>query len=84
MLIGSESLPGPWVQAGGSTVRGAREPYIDPQTGFHSAGVEGGGVYVLMADGSMRTITKNVDPKVFKAMCTAHGGDSVDLSTGSN
>lgn len=80
LMIGAEGVAGPWVQAGGSTIRGARKPHFDEFTGFHSAGAPDGGTYVLMADGSMRFISKDIDPKVFEAMCTAHGGEQVDLS----
>jgi len=32
-----------------------------------------------MADGSVRQINASIDPAVFKAMCTIHGGETVDL-----
>jgi len=32
-----------------------------------------------MADGSVRQIPGNIDPKVFRAMCTMHGAETVDL-----
>jgi hypothetical protein len=33
----------------------------------------------MMADGSVRLISENIDPAVFRAMCTMHGAESVDL-----
>ena len=33
-----------------------------------------------MADGSTRFIPADIDPTVFRAMCTIHGSESVDIS----
>jgi hypothetical protein len=79
MLIGNGRLAGPWVQGGGSTIRGAREPYFDSLSGFGSQGLESRGTYVLFADGSARIISADIDPAVFRALCTIHGGEAVDL-----
>ena len=79
-IIGSGEIVAPWVQGGGATIRGAREPYFDPLTGFGSRGLAKPGVAVLMADGSTRHLGEDVDPSVFRAMCTIHGADSVDVS----
>ena len=80
LMIGSGKVSGAWVAAGGATVRGARQPYFDSMTGFGSVGIPGGGAYVLMADGSTRVIAANIDPAIFRALCTAHGAEMVDLS----
>jgi hypothetical protein len=88
MVIGSGELAAPWIQGGGATVRGAqarttkdgKPDYFDDLMGFGSRGLAQKGAVVMMADGSVRTISANVDPKVFAAMCTIHGADSVDLS----
>lgn len=83
MIAGSGRLATPWV-FGGGTIRGARSlpngkpAYFDPVLGFGSKGIPGGGVYVVMADGSVRVIKSNVDPKLFRAMCTTHGKETVD------
>ncbi len=79
MLIGSGKLASPWVTGGGATVRGAREPYFDELTGFGSQGGQSGAITV-MADGSVRHISSAIDPAVFRAMSTIHGGESVDVS----
>jgi hypothetical protein len=34
-----------------------------------------------MADGSTREIAGDIDPKIFKAMCTIHGSETIDMST---
>lgn len=82
MLIGSGRLAGPWIQGGGATIRGAREPYFDELSGFQSPGLKTPGCVVLFADGSSREISANIDPAVFRAMCTIHGGETVDIPSG--
>ncbi|MCA9153723.1 MAG: DUF1559 domain-containing protein [Planctomycetales bacterium] len=79
MMIGSGELASPWVQGGGATVRGAREPYFDSLTGFGTTGSPQPGSMAVMADGSVKFISADIDPTVFRAMCTIHGGESVDL-----
>jgi hypothetical protein len=79
MVIGSGRITAPWAHAGGATIRGARPPYFDRLTGFGSEGLASQGAYVLMADGSAREISGNIDPKVFQALCTIHGAEQVDL-----
>lgn len=79
MIVGSGKLAGPWVAGGGSTIRGARAPYFDGLSGFGSAGLAQPGTYVLFADGSARVISASIDPAVFRALCTMHGKEQVDL-----
>jgi DNA-directed RNA polymerase subunit RPC12/RpoP len=79
MVAGAGNLANPWVFGGGATIRGAREPVFDKTTGLGTKGVEGGGSIIVMADGSVRHVSGKVDPKVFKAMCTIRGGETVDL-----
>lgn len=79
MLIGSGKSSAPWIQGGGGTVRGARAPFFDKFHGFGSAGLATPGVYVMMADGSARIINADIDPEVFKAMCTIQGAETVDM-----
>ena len=80
MVVGSGEVVSPWVQAGGATIRGAREPYFDDLTGFGSRGTNKTGTMVLMADGSTRFVAADVDPTVFRQMCTIHGAETVDVS----
>jgi hypothetical protein len=79
MIVGSGRLASPWMMGGGATIRGAREPLFDPISGLGMQGLSGGGTIVVMADGSVRHVAAGIDPAVFKAMCTIHGQDSVDL-----
>jgi hypothetical protein len=80
MIIGTGEVVGPWVQGGGATIRGARQPYFDKFTGFGSRGLQKTGTYVMFADGSARVISADINPEVFKAMCTIHGAETVDMS----
>lgn len=80
MVIGSgRNIANPWIQGGGATIRGARQPYFDDLTGFGSVGLPKPGSFVMFADGSSRVISADINPEVFKAMCTAHGAEKVDL-----
>jgi hypothetical protein len=79
MIVGSGPLASPWIMGGGSTIRGYREPLFDPISGLGMRGLPNGGTVVVMADGSVRQIPANIDPKVFRAMCTMHGAETVDL-----
>lgn len=80
MIIGSGKLASPWIAGGGATVRGAREPYFDATTGFGTQGGKGEGSITVMADGSVRFLSADVDPAVFRAMVTTHGAETVDTS----
>lgn len=84
MLIGAGKIVGPWISGGGATVRGARAPYFDDITGFGSAGDPGAGALVSMADGSVKRISKDIDPAVFRALSTIHGAESIDLKANAN
>ncbi|MDW8222524.1 MAG: DUF1559 domain-containing protein [Gemmatales bacterium] len=73
-------LAGPWIQGGGATMRGTSwqgndvgRPY-----GF-LAPPHGGkqGTFVVMADGSVRYVTRDIAPEVFKALCTMAGGENL-------
>jgi hypothetical protein len=77
MVIGIGELANPWVMGGGATIRGARQPYFDKLSGFGSHGQNG--AIAMMADGSVRLISPSVDPAIFRAMCTIHGAETVDL-----
>jgi hypothetical protein len=79
MLISAGKIVGPWASGGGATIRAARAPYFDPITGFGTARDPGSGALVAMADGSVKWISKDIDPAVFRALCTIHGGEKVDL-----
>jgi hypothetical protein len=80
MVIGTGEIVSAWVSGGGATIRGARQPYFDKNSGFGSRGLKTPGAYVMFADGSARVISANIDPAVFRAMCTIHGSETVDLN----
>lgn len=79
MIVGTGALANPWIMGGGGTIRGAREPYFDPISGLGTRNLPQAGTLAVMADGSVRFISASVDPQAFRAMCTIHGRDTVDL-----
>ena len=81
MMIGSGELASPWIQGGGATIRGAREPHFAKLSGFGSRGSNSTGALAVFADGSVRHISANVDPSVFRAACTIHGAETVDSNS---
>ncbi|MBS0263826.1 MAG: DUF1559 domain-containing protein, partial [Planctomycetes bacterium] len=80
MVIGTGEVVAPWVSGGGATIRGARAPFFDTFSGFGSRGLRKPGTYVLFADGSAREVSANIDPELFKALCTMHGAEQTDLT----
>jgi hypothetical protein len=79
MIVGSGQLANPWILGGGATIRGVREPIFDRASGLGTKGLPAPGTLAVMADGSVRYVPTTVDPKVFRAMCTIHGAEAVDL-----
>lgn len=80
MVISAGEIVAPWVQGGGATIRGAREPYFDTLTGFGTRGSKGRSAVASFADGTVRRIAADVDPQVFRALCTTHGAETVDVA----
>ena len=67
---------GPWAQGGRSTIRGlTEEPYINGPDGIGSPFP--GGMNAGLSDGSVRFISENIDPEVFKALITISGGERI-------
>jgi len=69
---------GPWLQGGPATVRGldtANTPYIGPGRQF--GGFHPGCVPIAFADGSVRVVDEKIDPKVFEALATMAGRESL-------
>lgn len=78
LLIAAESsqVSGAWTAGGLPTSRGL-DPEGPPYLGFGGqlGGLHrGGGANVLFADGSVRFLERNTDPKVFEAMAVIQGG----------
>src|SRR5207244_592064 len=68
-----------WMAGGGSNVVGVPETgSIRPFIGSTRDGKRG--TNVVMADGSVRFISENVSDDVFKALCTAKGGEPVFIN----
>ncbi len=68
---------GPWAQGGISTIRSlTKKPYINGPDGIGGPW-KGNGVQTGFADGSVRFISKDVDPDVMKALSTMAGGEVI-------
>jgi hypothetical protein len=67
----------PWIAGGGSTVRGVSEDRdcVNPFVCLEYQGKRG--TLAIMADGKVRFIPANIDPKTFQALCTIAGEDKV-------
>jgi hypothetical protein len=77
MLAETGRVIGSWLQGGPATVRGldpAQLPYIGP-------GCQFGGLHrracIAMANGSVHWISDRIDAKVFEAMSTIAGGETI-------
>ena len=84
LIISAGKIVGPWISGGGATVRGARAPYFEDITGFSSVGDPKGGAVIALADGSVRRISNDIDPAVFRALCTMHGAEAIDFNANAN
>ena len=80
MVVESSIKRGPWFAGARNTVRGldpTRAPYLG--RGRQFGGNHGEGAMALMADGSVRYLAESVDPRVFEALSTIHGGEKVTV-----
>jgi prepilin-type processing-associated H-X9-DG protein len=67
---------GPWGAGGNVTIRAlTKKPYINGPDGI--GGPFNGGCNVLFADGSVRFISKNINPKIFESLSTIQGGEVI-------
>ena len=65
---------GPWTRGGPTTTRATSgEPRVNGPDGIGSRHV--GGVQAALCDGSVRFISENIDPEVFKALTTKAGNE---------
>ena len=79
-LLGSSGRPGPWAAGGDATVRPlTKAPYVNGPDGFGSG--QSDGMLAGMADGSVRFVSKDIDPLVLERLAALHG--SPDLTVAS-
>ncbi len=78
-ILGVSGRLGPWAAGGESTVRGLTQaPYVNGPDGFGTGQPDG--MLVGMADGSVRFVSKDVDPRVLEMLATRGGGEEVPLA----
>ncbi len=78
-LLGVQEKLGPWGRGGEATTRAlTQRPYINGPDGFGSGQPDG--MIASMADGSVRFISKDVDPRVLEQLATIHGGEDVTVA----
>lgn len=79
MVAGVQQRLTSWAAAGDGTVRPfAREPYINGPDGFGTGQEDG--MYVLMADGSVRFLSRDTDPAIVRRMAAMADGLPLDPS----
>ncbi len=81
MIQTDPTTAGAWIAGGGATIRGISE------SGENDIGVPGRfrsplfngkpGAFVMMADGTVRFISKDISPEVLKALCTINGSEPI-------
>jgi hypothetical protein len=79
LVMGVSEHLGSWADGGTATVRGlAREPYVNGPDGFGTGSADS--MLVLMADGSVRTIGVQTDPRLIRRMAAKADGLALDES----
>ncbi len=77
MVAGVRTHLGSWAAGGRASIRPfTQEPYIDGPDGFGTG--ETDGMSVVMADGSVRFLSKNTSPTVIRRMAAMADGFSLD------
>jgi DNA-directed RNA polymerase subunit RPC12/RpoP len=79
MVAGVTRNIGGWAGSGTATMRSlTREPYINGPDGFGTG--ENEGMSVLMADGSVRFVSSNIDPRLMRRMAAMADGFPLDVT----
>jgi hypothetical protein len=79
LVAGVENRLGSWAAGGDASVRGfTAEPYIGGPDGFGTG--EADHMHVLMADGSVRTVSRETDPTLIRRMAAMNDGLPLDPS----
>ncbi|HLA85938.1 MAG TPA: DUF1559 domain-containing protein, partial [Thermoguttaceae bacterium] len=73
-ILGACGDAGPWAAGGRATARAlTQRPYVNGPDGFGTGQPDG--MYVGMADGSVRFLAKDVDPRIVEELVTINGGE---------
>jgi hypothetical protein len=79
-MLGVTERIGAWGSGGSSTTRAlTAAPYVNGPDGFGTGQVDG--MFAVMADGSVRWISADADPRVIEQMATINGGEQVQLAS---
>ncbi len=78
-ILGVTKRLGAWAAGGNATVRAlTKPPYVNGPDGFGSGQPDG--MLVGMADGSVRFVSKDIDPTVFEQLATVAGGENTTVA----
>ena len=79
-MLGVTERIGAWGAGGASTTRAlTAAPYVNGPDGFGTGQVDG--MFAVMADGSVRWISADADPRVIEQLATINGGEQVQLAS---
>ncbi|MBX9791628.1 MAG: DUF1559 domain-containing protein [Pirellulales bacterium] len=79
-LLGVTQRIGPWAAGGAATTRPlVTAPYVNGPDGFGTGQVDG--MFAAMADGSVRWISAEADPRVVEQLATINGGEQIELAS---
>jgi len=79
--LGVSGQPGPWAAGGKATARAlTKPPYVNGPDGFGSGQPDG--MLAGMADGSVRFVSKNVDPAVLEQLAVVRGNQTTVAALG--
>ncbi|MGL4419710.1 MAG: DUF1559 domain-containing protein, partial [Gemmataceae bacterium] len=67
----------PWIAGGGATVQGVADDNDSLKDFVHTTPEKKRGTYALMADGVVRWIPEGTDSKIFRALATRAGGETI-------
>ena len=78
-ILGVTDDPGAWAAGGHPTVRSlTTRPYVNGPDGFGSGQLDG--MLAGMADGSVRFISKDIDPEVIELLATINSGSQMTVA----
>lgn len=78
-ILGVSGHLGAWAAGGSPTARPlTKAPYVNGPDGFGSG--QTNGMLAGMADGSVRFISKDIDPRILEQLATIHGAEPVTVA----